>query len=134
VGVCIVNLRIYRQIIMATIMHCIVGSSHIHGHAWMGTQSNTQEVTSANLSHSGATYLQYETECTLIVACRIFRNDFCPLVMYMLMKSLTIKNKSKVMSLLQKVEVLARSDGKIDNFCSQKPIQCNQDNGLCYPE
>jgi hypothetical protein len=29
-----------------------------------------------------------------------------------------IKNKSKVMSLLQKVEVLTRLDRKIDNCCS----------------
>jgi len=37
-------------------MHCVVGSSLIHGHACMGTQSKTQEVISAHLSHSGAMY------------------------------------------------------------------------------
>jgi len=95
VGVCTVVLHIHRRIILATLMHCVAGTSLIHGHACIGTQSNTQEVTSAHLSHSGATYLLYETDCTLIVACRIFRTDFCPLVMYILMKSLTITNKTQ---------------------------------------
>ena len=89
-GACIVVLHIYRRIIVTTLMHYVVGSLLIYGHACMGAQSNTQEVTSAHLSHSGATYLLYETECTLIVACRIFRTDFCPLVRYMLMRSLMI--------------------------------------------
>jgi len=112
---------------VATLMHCIVGSALIHGHACMGTQSNTQEVTSAHLSYSGATCLLYETECNLIVACRTFRTDFCPLLMYMLMKGLKITNKRKMMSLW-------RSDEKIDNCWSQNPIQCNQDNDSFHPE
>jgi hypothetical protein len=61
VGLCITVFLIYRRII---VHHC-VGSSLIHCHACMGMQNNTQEVTPAHLSQSVATYLLYDTICTL---------------------------------------------------------------------
>jgi hypothetical protein len=111
VGLCIAVLLIYRRIIVATLMHHGVGSSLIHCRACMGIQSNTQKVTSVHLSHSVATYLLYDTECTLTVPCKIFRTEFCPHILIIPGKDNVYadeelnnkKTQSQVTYLLQKV-------------------------------
>lgn len=57
--------HIHERITLMVLLHHSVRLMLIHGHAWINTQSNTQEDAPAHLSFSLASCILCNTECTL---------------------------------------------------------------------